>query len=338
MPHRTNIEWADYSSNPLRAEIDGKRGWSCAKISPGCLSCYAETINNRFGTQLDYTVANAHKVKHYLDEKELRHILTFRPKGPYKGGKTRPGVFPFDMTDVFAEHIPDELIDRCFAAFALRPDVDFMVLTKRAERMYRYFARHDVGLRWWRLMPVEQRPAIVEQAQQWTAHGLPNIQLGVSAEDQQRADERIPWLLKTPAAVRFVSAEPLLGPVDFSRWLEDAIECEDCGPAPATVTLPLDSDTVQEYCKHCHELDPDASSTICGTDPQLDWVIVGSESGHGRRPMKTEWAASIASDCKAGGVAFFMKQMEVDGKVSGDLGLFPTDLQAREFPQCVARL
>lgn len=307
MPHRTNIEWCDFASNPLRAEFGGVRGWSCAKVSPGCKACYAEAINNRFGTKQDYTAANARAATHFIDEKELRHILTFRPRGPFKSDRDRPAVFPCDMTDMFGEWVPDEHLDRIFAAFALRPDVDFLCLTKRAERMHAYCADDPIRRGWLIGKAADSFPGGLPTSNGYfgpTAEWvwpLSNVWLGVSAEDQQRADERIPWLLKTPAAVRFISAEPLLGPIDFS--------------------------SARQWIGYSGEV-----------SPSLDWVIVGCESGHGRRPMQTEWAANIAEDCKAAGVAMFMKQMVVNGKVSGELGEFPEYLMVREFPSCNERV
>jgi len=108
MPHRTSIGWADYSSNPLKARFsdeDGtvRQGWSCVKTSPACASCYAEVINKRFGTKLGYKASDNDQAEHYVDGKELRHILRFRPKGPFKNGRGRPAVFIVDMSDLFQE-------------------------------------------------------------------------------------------------------------------------------------------------------------------------------------------------------------------------------------------
>src|SRR5687767_15153587 len=135
MPHKTDIEWCDFASNPLRASVNGQRGWSCVKVSPECAACYAETINKRFGTKLAYNQRDNASVEHFIDEKELRHILTFKPKPPYKNGRERPVVFPFDMTDVFGEWVTDDTLDLMFAAFVWRSDCDWLVLTKRAERL-----------------------------------------------------------------------------------------------------------------------------------------------------------------------------------------------------------
>lgn len=300
MPHRTSIEWVDYASNPLRARIDGKRGWACAKISPGCSACYSEAINRRFGTGLDFSALNARKVEHYLDEKELRHILKFRPKPPFKNGRQRPSVFPFDMTDVFGDWVPFETIDKCFAAFALRPDVDFLVLTKRPERKAEYLNDDDLEDRLTELWQGDD-----PDKKTWNLMlPLPNVHLGTSIENQEQADKRIPHLLRCPAAVRFLSVEPLLEPVDLSSWLNSWVCYGQCGG--------------DEHCPGC--------------EPPIGWVIVGSESGHGRRPMNLDWARLIRDQCRKAGVAFFMKQLEAGGKIVHDMDYFPADLRVREFP------
>lgn len=248
MPARTEIGWADYSSNPLKARANGKQGWSCAMVSAECARCYAATLNNRFGTQLPFNAKGVKESEHYLDEKELRHILTFRPKGPFKNGRTRPIVFPFDMTDVFGDWVKFEMIDKFFAAFALRPDVDFMVLTKRPERMARYFRERSWGdvisnlraihgsLRvnetggvvgkfvsayacddyWAGTRPGNSGvyfgelsrtgPVPAKMPQAWP---LPNVWLGVSVGVKSSL-HRIDTLREIPAALRFVSFEPLL--------------------------------------------------------------------------------------------------------------------------------
>jgi protein gp37 len=199
--------------------------------------------------------------------------------------------FVNSMSDLFHENVPDEWIDRIFAVMALAPQHTFQVLTKRADRMRRYFAEvgsdADFGL---------NRLGI---AALWTGlHGpegpcpswpLPNVWLGVSTERQQEADERIPHLLNTPAAVRFISAEPLLGPIDL------------------------------------HPLACGTNALTSSTGPNLNWVIVGGESGHGYRDMNPDWARSIRDQCTASGVPVFIKQMAGRKEI-------PPDLQVRQFP------
>jgi protein gp37 len=321
---RTSIEWCDKSSNPLRGfHIEtGKRGWFCVHASAGCRNCYAEKRNRWIGNGLLYRAQDAHLVRFEMGVKELQSWQRL-PSGTK--------VFSFDMTDLFQEGVSDSLIDQAFAGFACAPHVTFQVLTKRADRARRYLS--DEGARGaglvqaaWHLM--EGDPG---EAPKWP---LQNVWLGVSVEDQATADERIPLLLQTPAAVRFVSYEPALGPVDFdiSRWGK---------------------------CYHPrHEgRDHEANHRDCSC--HLDWVIVGGESGPRARPFDVAWARSTVEQCKAVGVAVFVKQLgarpiDVDhsadeahgddgvpkvtpirlaSKKGGDPSEWPEDLRVREFPR-----
>jgi len=218
----TKIEWTDETWNPIRARVSYDTiGWHCERVSPGCENCYAERINrDRFGTGLPYTRPSRDKVSVCLDEKVLVQPLHWR--------KPRR-VFVCSMTDLFGEWVPDDMLDRIFAVMALAPQHTFQVLTKRPERMREYFRPEwkDGGdrLRW-------RARGIAEHVAYLNATGphpktmvipylpLPNCWLGVSAEDQRWWDERVPELLATPAAVRFVSAEPLLSPIEtgWDEW------------------------------------------------------------------------------------------------------------------------
>ena len=181
------------------------------------------------------------------------------------------------MTDIFGDWVPFELLDRLFAVFALRPDITFQVLTKRPERMAEYlltrFRTARVSERACMMGTADQRASLVEpNFRPWP---FPNVWLGCSVENQQAADERIPHLLKCPAAVRFLSVEPMIGPVEFSDVSQR-------------------SDALAQLGK----------KALSG----IDWTIVGGESGHGARPMHPDWTRSIRDQCKAAGVAFFFKQ------------------------------
>jgi protein gp37 len=293
MPHRTDIEWADYSSNPLRAIAPGgTKGHACVKISPGCANCYSEAINNRFGTQRDYTAGNMKDLTHYLDEKEMRHILKFQPKGPFKNGSDRPRVFPFDMTDLFGDWVDEGHIQQCLAAFHSRADVDWMVLTKRPERM---LASVTAFYSEFKMLP------------------MPNLWLGVSAETQKYADERVPWLLKTPAARRFVSAEPLLGPIDFRRYLPGW--CDTCEGTGEIMGVECYGGKPVERMIEC----PDCPSTL----PGLDLIIVGGESGPKARDCNTDWIYRIIEQCREADVACFVKQ--IGSKPTTDFRSRPAD-------------
>jgi protein gp37 len=240
---RTKIEWTDESWNPIRAEKG--RHW-CTKISPGCKNCYAETLNRRFGGQ-PYAVG---KDKLRLDGEALRQPLHWR----------RPRmVFVCSMTDLFHEEMDPIDIAAVWRVMRARPRHTFQVLTKRADRMR-------------------------EWVTQWVAQGgevLRNVILMVSAENQQYADERVPHLLQTPAAVRGLSYEPALGPVTLKlEWFPRLGERRETEGA------------IYQTVHH-----------------GLNWVIVGGESGPGARLCHVDWIRSAIAQCKAGGAACFVKQL-----------------------------
>lgn len=207
----TAIEWVG-KRNP-----DGTRGkgytWNpvfgCSKVSPGCENCYAESLDRRFSMSYrgrpfkPWTHPNA-KENVVLKPRRLPEPLKYEP-GSY--------CFVNSMSDLFHELVPFEYTIRCFAVMASRPDVVFQVLTKRPDRMVEFTTQPDVALR-------VAGEAFREFGKQVDARWpLPNVWLGTSVEDQRRAEERMPHLLKVSAAIRFVSAEPLLGQVDLSPWL-----------------------------------------------------------------------------------------------------------------------
>jgi protein gp37 len=215
-------------------------------------------------------------------------------------------TFVNSMSDLFHEDVAWSLIEQVFDTMQAAPQHTFQVLTKRAENMRRF-------------------------AEYWAFHHsepLPNVWLGVSVEDQPRADERIPLLLQTPAAVRFISAEPLLGPVDLDPWLYRV----RVRPGLA-----------------CRAYRGEPNEEIV---PRLDWVIVGGESGPGARPTQVQWARSIVQQCAAARVPVFVKQLGAhphgdDGsdrpnvgnllhlrdRKGGDMAEWPADLRVREFPR-----
>jgi protein gp37 len=212
-------------------------------------------------------------------------------------------IFVNSMSDLFHEDMPEAVIDQVFAVMALCPQHTFQVLTKRAERMRKYLiARNGMGNSAL-CRAINAIPAALGNRHGALEMPLPNVWLGVSVEDQQRADERIPHLLATPAEVRFLSCEPLLGPVDLAGYLDGH---EDNG-----VDLSRDVGSRVGAC--------------IGWTPPLDWIIAGGESGPGKRPMDLAWMRSLRDQCAAAGVPFFGKQ---DDKVRP----LPPDLMVREFP------
>jgi len=282
MAETSKIEWTDATWNPVTG---------CTKVSPGCDHCYAETFAERWrGTP-------GHHFENGFD-------VTLRPERidqPLRWKKPRK-VFVNSMSDLFHEAIPDEFIANVFATMAATPRHTYQVLTKRHGRMRSLLNREgfaDQVLDWGRatMRREDSSPRAIHQ--EWP---LPNVWLGVSVEDQKRADLRIPALLNTLAAVRFLSCEPLLGPVDL-----DQPRCDDHD------RLEVVTDAHgQEWCEPCsadgfsgelsfgHWLDP--------LNDGIAWVIVGGESGPGARPMDPAWARSLRDQCQAGGVPFHFKQ------------------------------
>lgn len=296
MSKPTAIEWTDRSSNPVRyRDATGRDVWACEKVSAGCRGCYAEALALRFDKGRAFNAGNMKGLTPYLSATEVQALLS--PKRTPAGSK----VFVGDMTDVFGSWVPDAILDQLFATFALRPDVVFQVLTKRPERMASHLAglqaaadAHAPHTATGRFTPAQVlnfrmfagSPKIggvlgvaISPSTPWP---LPNVWLGTSCEDQRAADERIPRLLSTPAAVRFLSCEPLLGPVDLSRHLRR--QCTNCGPL---------------YCTSWHNSD---------APPGIHWVIVGGESGRDARPMHPAWARSLRDQCQEAGVPFHFKQ------------------------------
>lgn len=312
MADRTSIEWtrgADGSAgatwNPIRARTpDGKVGHHCEHKSEACRFCYAERINKRLGTRLDYKPGylKSGAVEVFLDEKKLAEPLRWR--------KPR-NIFLGSMTDVGADFVTDDMLDKVLAVAALRPDHVFQVLSKRPDRMQRYIsgARDRVGFiafvnalrgagkidpEVWRYP--ERRP--------WP---LPNVWLGTSVEDQPTADERIPHLVATPAAVRFISYEPALGPLNLHEYL---LGFSGGHPAACSCGHGHGFDRCPNYGRvspTCHRCDCRQFRKRHGADG-LHWVIAGGESGPGARPAHPNWFRSVRDQCVAAGVAYFFKQ------------------------------
>lgn len=320
MADKSKIEWTDASWTPIRARnrASSKVGWHCEHASPGCEHCYAESMNKRLGTGLAFKPGHRKDVELHLDEKMLL--------APLRWEKPR-AIFVCSMTDLFAEFVPDEWIDRIFAVMALCPQHRFQVLTKRSGRMRDYFVEPSVAERIdcdmgaiiaSRVDPLARRsddlraraPSLDE------AWPLPNVWLGVSVEDQRRADERIPDLLATAAALRFLSCEPLLGPVDLDHVKFFDRETKGGG-----------SEAGWESALNGRRFNIWLDGDLVG-EPKIDWVIAGGESGPGARGSTQEveaWMRSLRDQCSVAGVSFFGKQNF--RKLS-----LPDDLMVREMP------
>lgn len=247
------------------------RSWNpvtgCSKVSEGCRDCWAERL---ITTRLKHLPRYEGGFKPTVHQNRFNEPLHW--KKPSR-------IFVCPMGDLFHESIDYDFIVSAFLVmFAANKHV-YQVLTKRPERMDR----------------------AIKQILDRYNYVAPHIWLGVSAENQNRADERIPILLDIPAAVRWVSLEPLLGPVDLSLFnLRD----ESKG---------LFS---HGYYKQ-----------------NLHWVVIGCESGSRRRPCKIEWVRDIVQQCKATNIPVFVKQLDIGGKVVHDINQFPEDLRVRQYPE-----
>lgn len=255
-PRRSKIGYTDYSGNDLNFVL------GCTPVSEGCRFCYGKAIYDRFGKDFS-------KVTIYPEK--LKHLLKWQPKPPYKRGPgSRPLAFVVDMGDLFHEEIPHYFIQEFLDEVVYgRLDIDWQVLTKRPRRMWR-----EVQI-WYRRMAVLSNKAY----SRWNP--LPNLWLGVTVEDEDNL-WRIRHLLNTPAAVRWVSYEPALSPIDLTPYLPvSAPHFEDMGfPRTATVLR-------QRF---------------------LSWIVIGAESGPNRRPFKKEWAWDIVDRWRKIGLPVFLKQ------------------------------
>ena len=273
----TKIEWCAETWNPVTG---------CTRVSLGCERCYAERMARRLdGRGIGYN-GTTKATKNGPRWSGKVNLLPERLEQPLRWRKPRR-VFVCSMGDLFHEDVPAEFIDRVFATMANAHQHTFQVLTKRPERMVAYLVGDGITRR-------RQIAAVADYGILWP---LPNVWLMTSVENQATADERIPHLLRCPAAVRGVSMEPLLGEVDLREF------------APFSFR-PMEPETRQ----HLREIYPGglpANSLNAQDSEPLHWVIVGAESGPGSRPMDIAWARSVVEQCRPAGVACFVKQVHV---------------------------
>ena len=321
MSDKTGIAWTNATWNPVTG---------CTKVSQGCKHCYAEREWGRLSAN---QTATAYYGRTFTDVAchEDRLDQPLRRKKPRM-------IFVNSMSDLFHEDVPDTFIDRVFAVMALAEKHTFQVLTKRPERMLRWF---DPGF--------DNREHAVGQAMReiGAARGgedaglpewpLPNVWLGVSVEDQATADERIPPLLQTPAAVRWVSAEPILGRIDLEH-------------------VQLDEDT------YYNALTGDSlmlSRTIIPMENTLSWVVCGGESGNSARALDAHHLRPLIKQCQKAGTPVFVKQlgyrfMDLDNvfygagvpttdnarrlthRAGANMDEWPEDLRVREWPKALS--
>ncbi len=318
----TAISWTDCTWNPVRG---------CSRVSTGCEHCYAERPAGRF--------RKTSQGWHWTGEVRL---IAQELETPLRWTKPRR-IFVTSMSDLFQESVSEDLIDAVLAVMALAPQHTFQVLTKRPARMLAYLTERcppPLAPGWTGPGPRRDPPAemaradrhqqilttaerllhgpLGKQARFWTSDGrphshaqpwpLPNVWWGVSIENQDTVDARIPWLLQTPAAVRFVSYEPALAAVDLVPYLDEH------------------------------------GWTTAGAHRGLDWVICGGESGPQARPCDLAWLRSVVQQCQAAGVACWVKQLgsrPCDGSrrvlahhnAGADPAEWPEDLRVQQWPE-----
>ncbi|HEU4601559.1 MAG TPA: phage Gp37/Gp68 family protein [Steroidobacteraceae bacterium] len=288
MGDRTGIEWTDATWNPVSG---------CTKVSQACKGCYAERLFPRAYAKSGRRFTDVQCHPERLDQ-------PLRWKRPRR-------IFVNSMSDLFHENVPFEFIDEVFHVMARAKQHTFQILTKRPKRMHYYINSALNG----RVLQIGGGIGMHMRKP------LPNVWLGVSVEDQQTADERVPVLLRTPAALRFLSCEPLLGFLDLDHeWL------------------------VSEYYTHSSECHSEHCALAAGEydcagvvveQPSIGWVIVGGESGPSARcELHPDWVRHLREQCVAARVPFFFKQwgnwapcfsaaeLSIDGEVRVRVGDF----------------
>lgn len=291
----TSIEWTDSVWNPVRG---------CAIVSEGCRNCYAMRQAHRFsgkGQPYEGLTKLGPQGRGAVWTGDARFVPEMLD-APLRW-KTPRRVFVNSMSDLFHEDLDAHDVAKVFAVMARAPRHTFQVLTKRADHM-----RHLLGDPLFReeVAQIVMQHDLDDDREISEAWPIPNVWLGVSVEDQRAADERVPDLIATAAAVRWLSCEPLLGPIDLVAsinkldWLHKAA-LESGG---------------------------------------IDWIVVGGESGPGSRPMRAEWARGLRDQARQAGVALFVKQMGSvymkecgEAGKGGELASIPDDLRVREYPR-----
>ena len=303
----TNIQWCDETWNVIVG---------CSRVpgSPGCARCYAAKAakSPRLQQFPQYqTVSNWDGKVEFVKSQLIKPLSWKKPKR----------IFVCSMADLFHANVSDEWIHQVMAVVALSPQHAFQILTKRPERMKEYFSQQSLRVKWYEAAKEHLWDAVSEKfeglinLQQYfidQPFPLPNVWLGTSTENQQMADKRIPILLQIPAAVRFLSCEPLLEEIDLRQ-----------------------GGAIQKLISDSYEWEL--------VNEDIQWIVVGGESGPNSRPCHMEWIESIVQQCLQSKTPVFVKQLGANAifggqrfktrdKKGGDIEEFPQELQVREFP------
>jgi protein gp37 len=248
----SKIEWTNKTWNPIRG---------CSVVSEGCRNCYAMNFAARFAQQGEPYEGLAYRNESGAHWTGKVRLIEEHLEDPLRWRKPRM-IFVNSMSDLFHEALSDHDIARVVSVMWAADHHAYQILTKRPDRMMRWASEYEKKLR-----DANRRPL----------SGWRHVWLGVSVEDQKTADERIPLLLQTSAAVRWISAEPLLGPVDLTRYF------------------------ARDWTLRGHNHPTERTTGI-------DWIVAGGESGPKARPMHPDWARSLRDQCVAAGVPYFFKQ------------------------------
>ena len=256
--NRTNIEYLDFTWNPLAMR--------CTPVSEGCANCWHLALCNRLSANPKISMIKRNAYAGLVGPQLIQGEL----EAPLR--RKKPAIIGVQfMGDLFHEDVTYEQQVEIFQVIAEASWHTILILTKRPKNMFDF----------------------IQSIEDWEWYHFQHVWWGVTAENQQTADERIPILLQIPAAKRFVSIEPMLGPVDLGLHLgeERYVDCGGCKSTPVRG---------QPYCLRDHEAGG------------LDWVIAGCESGSKRRPTKIEWFRELKNQCVEAGVPFFLKQMATE--------------------------
>lgn len=262
MAETTGIEWADHTFNP----------WiGCTKVSPACDHCYAEDWARRHRPKAGLWQGSRQRTTPDYWKQPLKWN---REAAAFRAAHGRaPMVFCASLADVFDNQVPDEWRRDLWALIEATPDLIWLLLTKRPQNI------------------AKMVPWPIALCEPW-----PNVWFGTTVENQAEADRRIPHLLSVPAAKRFLSCEPLLGPVDLTLDGLVCLACPHCAEEGYT-----EWDTGAYVCGRCE-------STGKGDEWGIDWVISGGESGREARPSHPDWFRKLRDQCAAAGVPFLFKQ------------------------------